>query len=130
MLGLDRSMEFNLHMYDCAVTSWQRTLQPATTSLVQDAQNWVQQIVATGATGTGVAVAEALRDPAIMTVILITDGAPNCGASGAAGHLAMIQNANVQGAEIHTFGIAASGSYRQFLQDVAATSGGIYVDVP
>ena len=76
------------------------------------------------------ATALALAEKSNMTVVLLTDGAPNCGANGASGHRRMISSANTQGASINVFGIAASGSYRAFCQGVAGDSGGSYFDVP
>ena len=65
-----------------------------------------------------------------MSVVLLTDGSPNCGASGMTGHRSMIANANTQGATVNVFGIAATGRYRGFCQGVASDSGGSYFDVP
>ena len=42
----------------------------------------------------------------------------------------MIRSANRQGAVINVFGIAATGAQRRFCQQVAADSGGSYIDVP
>ena len=71
-----------------------------------------------------------LQESANLTILLTSDGNPNCGAAGTSGHLTMILNANTQGAAIHTFGIQAGGIFRQFLIDVAAQTGGTYTDVP
>ena len=58
------------------------------------------------------------------------DGAPNAGASGYAGHLDMILGANTRGAIVHTFGIAATGSFESFLRSIARETGGSYYSVP
>jgi Mg-chelatase subunit ChlD len=72
----------------------------------------------------------ALADKENRSVVLLTDGAPNCGASDIDGHRRMIRAHNTQGATINVFGIAASGTYRSFCQNVATDSGGSYFDVP
>ena len=63
-------------------------------------------------------------------MLLLSDGAPNCGASGFGGHSAMILGANTQAGTIHTFGIAATGQFEAFLKGVANATGGNYVSIP
>lgn len=38
----------------------------------------------------------------------------------------MISSANIQGAKIHTFGIAADGQFASFLENVALDAGGTF----
>jgi uncharacterized protein YbbK (DUF523 family) len=83
-----------------------------------------------GASGTGPATSLALMARENRAVVLLTDGSPNCGATDIEGHRRMIRSNNTQGATINVFGIAASGTYRQFCQAVASDSGGSYFDVP
>jgi len=128
--GLSSNFKFNIIAYDCGVRSWQTSLQEATDPNKQSAKAWTLALNPTGATGTGPATATALADKENTAVVLLTDGAPNCGASDAAGHRGIIQNANTQGAVIDVFGISASGAYRAFCQGVASDSGGSYHDIP
>jgi hypothetical protein len=130
ILGLSDNFMFNVFSYDCGTRQWSQAMQEANDSNKSSAVSWVMSLQPGGATGTGPATAAGLADKDNMAVVLLTDGAPNCGASGASGHRAMIRNANSQGATINVFGIAASGSYRAFCQGVAADSGGAYFDVP
>ena len=116
--------------YDCGTRQWQQDMQPADDGNKASAIAWEMALQPTGATGTGPAVALSLGDKDNMAVVLLTDGAPNCGANGFGGHRSMIVSANTQGATINVFGIAASGSYRAFCQGVASDSGGSYFDVP
>ncbi len=128
--GLSANFEFNIVAYDCSMMQWQPQKQEASDPNKQSAMAWVTTLWPGGATGTGPATSQALGDKDNALVVLLTDGAPNCGASGTNGHRTMISAANSQGATINVFGIAASGSYRAFCQQVAADSGGSYFDVP
>ena len=128
--ALSREFEFNCLAFDCSIYRWSAQKQRAEPGPKAAAVAWVGQLQPMGATGTGPAVASALSDKTNFTVVLLSDGAPNCGASGAAGHLRMIQAANTQGAVIHTFGIACYGSFEQFMREIASTSGGRYIPVP
>ncbi|MCW8141072.1 MAG: hypothetical protein KIT58_19390 [Planctomycetota bacterium] len=130
ILGLSRSFSFKIVAYDCGTRLWSQEMKRATDGNKASASAWVGALTPTGATGTGPACALALGDKRNMAVVLLTDGAPNCGASGVEGHRAMIRDANTQGATITVFGIAASGTYRQFCVNVAGDSGGSYYDVP
>ena len=130
IMGLGENFKFNILSYNCTTTQWQSALQEANASNKQLAIAWIREQRASGRTGTGPANALALSDKENMSVVLLTDGAPNCGADGFSGHRMMIRNQNTQGATINVFGIAASGEYRAFCQGVATDSGGGYYDVP
>ncbi len=75
-------------------------------------------------------MATALDDKSNLLVVLLSDGAPNCGADGFSGHLSMIQSADTQHAVIDCFGISCYGDFEQFMRDVASTSGGVYFSIP
>jgi hypothetical protein len=141
--GLSDNFEFNIINYDCSTGQWRGSMAQATDANKQQARAWVMSLREGGATGTGPAVVQALgaeRDNKM--IVLLTDGAPNCGVpsqyggwddfddAGPSGHRRVIRDANAQGATINVFGIAASGSYRAFCQGVASDSGGAYFDVP
>lgn len=128
--GLSENFKFNVLAYDCAVGQWSPLMLDATPPNKERAVAWVSGLFPRGATGTGPAVAVALGDRDNRSVVLLTDGSPNCGAGSPSGHRSMIRNANLQGATINVFGISARGSYRAFCQGVATDSGGAYVDVP
>lgn len=130
ILGLSDNFKFNIIAFDCGTMQWRNALVPANDANKQAALGWVNSLYPRGATGTGPATALALGDKNNKTVVLLTDGAPNCGANGLSGHRSMISANNTQGAKVNVFGIAASGSYRSFCQGVASDSGGSYVDVP
>ena len=130
ILGLSKNFKFNIVAFDCGTLQWMNALMPANDANKQAAIGWANALYPRGATGTGPACALALGDRQTQTVVLLTDGAPNCGANGLSGHRQMISANNSQGAKINVFGIAASGSYRSFCQGVASDSGGNYVDVP
>ena len=131
ILGLSENFKFNVIAFDCGTLQWRNSLQQANDANKQAGIGWVNALYPRGATGTGPATCLALGDRENKTVVLLTDGAPNCGADGTLnGHRRLISSNNSQGARINVFGIAASGSYRSFCQGVAADSGGSYVDVP
>lgn len=137
ILGLSQNFRFNVLAYDCSNFQWRRSLQPANDANKSSALAWVRALQPGGATGTGPAVAQALySDRDNMSVVLLTDGEPNCGLDDFSSdfdmnaHRRVIRDENVQHATINVFGIAASGQYRRFCQNVAADSGGTYFDVP
>jgi len=128
--ALSDNFKFNIIAYTCSHRQWKRAMQDATDANKADATAWAEGLNANGATGTGPATAAALGDRDNMSVVLLTDGSPNCGASGTSGHRRMIRSANRQGATVNVFGISASGSYRSFCQGVAQDNSGSYTDVP
>lgn len=144
ILGLASNFRFDIVGYDCATVVWRGQLVPADDANKQSALAWVRALEPQGATGTGPAVSLGLATRENRLVVLLTDGAPNCGVPvyddtggwdvhtweviGA--HRRMIRSNNTQGARINVFGIAAWGIYRRFCQDVASDSGGSYTDVP
>ncbi|MCO5168107.1 MAG: VWA domain-containing protein [Planctomycetes bacterium] len=134
--GLSRNFRFNVIAFDCANYQWQRRLQEANDTNKAAALAWVRRLTPGGATGTGPAVALALySDRDNKSVVLLTDGQPNCGLNdwddfSLDAHRRVIRNENVQRAVINVFGIAASGQWRRFCQNVASDSGGSYFDVP
>ncbi len=128
--GLAGNFKFNIVSYDCATRQFANAMVEATEANKQMAAAWVNGLTPAGATGTGPATALSLSNKENLSVVLLTDGAPNCGANGLGQHRIMIINANTQGATINVFGIAASGAYRAFCQGVASDSGGSYFDVP
>lgn len=141
IMGLAPNFRFDIVSYDCATRLWASGLREANDANKSSALAWVARLTPIGATGTGPAVSLGLSvDRTNLSVVLLTDGAPNCGvpeSQGAfespeitASHRRMISGANGQGAKISVFGIAASGTYREFCQNVAADSGGAYFDVP
>ncbi|GIW72374.1 MAG: hypothetical protein KatS3mg102_1916 [Planctomycetota bacterium] len=127
--ALTEDFHFNVVAYHCSSSRWRPQRVQATPENKASASAWVNALEATGATGTGPAVALALSDKENFTVVLLSDGAPNCGASGFSGHLNMINSANTQGAVINTFGIGAYGEFENFLRQVAEMNGGTYVPV-
>lgn len=128
--GLPSSFRFNVISYSCTIPKLWPSLRRADEANKAEAIAYVEGLYAHSGTATGPAVASALSDREVQSVVLLTDGAPNCGAVGVSGHRSMIQNANVQRAVINVFGIDASGDYRKFCMDVAGDSGGSYFDVP
>lgn len=128
--GLSPTLNFNVISYACSMKSWRPAMVPASNGNKASAIAWTQGLIDYGSTGTGPAVSLALSDKQCDSVVLLTDGAPNCGARDIDGHRRMISAANTQGATINVFGIDARSVYREWCQQVAADSGGSYFDVP
>lgn len=134
--SLPKSFRFNLESFDCGHYFWRMIGVQATEANKASAFEWISQLQPQGATGTGPAVAAALQDRNNKLVVLLTDGAPNCGAGDESGstscieaHRKMISSCNGQRATINTFGIGAYSEFKQFCVDVASDSGGSYADV-
>lgn len=128
--GLSPNVRFNVIAYACGMKSWRPGMVPASNPNKQSAIGWFKELQPSGGTGTGPATSLALNEKECLAVVLLTDGAPNCGAGDTEGHRSMIRNANSQFAGINVFGVDASGHYRDFCLQVAADSGGSYYDVP
>jgi hypothetical protein len=127
--GLPPSLRFGVVLYSCTIRA--RPMEKATPEAKASAIEFVNAWHPNSGTATGPAVVRALKlDEECRTVVVLTDGEPNCGGDGLAGHRAMIRSANAQGATINVFGIAAYGPWRGFCLDVARDSGGSYCDVP
>lgn len=128
--ALPKSFKFNIIAYACSVLRWSRDLQEANNSNKASALSFVNRLFPNGGTMTGPATALALTTKENKSVVLLTDGEPNCGGNTDDDHLRVIKGNNTQGAVITVFGIGATGSLRRFCQDVARQNGGNYVDVP
>jgi hypothetical protein len=141
--SLPRSFRFNAVAYDCSyyicfegAAHGSMPLHPADTGHVSEALAWVDHLKPQGATGTGPAMWVALQNRENHNIILLTDGAPNCGAGDGDGspgcleaHLSQVRCANTQGARVDVFGISAWGEYRDFCIQLSSQSGGSYTDV-
>lgn len=140
IMSLPENFKFNILSYDCGIYPWQAGLQQADAAHKAAAIAWVNQQEPQGGTGTGPAVSIALHTPDVKLVLLLTDGAPNCGASGDPNnsmygeqtidaHRQMIRINNVHGAQINVYGIMCSGQFRNFCIGVACDNNGAYTDV-
>jgi hypothetical protein len=136
--SLAADWQFNIISYQCGVTMWRTALIQALPSAKQAAVSWLMQdVYAGGATGTGPAVTVVFNTwSEARLVVLLTDGAPNCGAGDDSGdpsciaaHRVMISGNNRTHATINVFGIGATGDFKQFCEDVAGDAGGSYTDV-
>ena len=135
--ALPESFHFNVMFYDeCVMTLWPAK-QAATSANKQTAFAWIDAVQPDGWTNTGLAVQTALQDKDNLSIVLLSDGAPNfldCAMNyvgSFAQHEDLIQKANTQGARIDTFGIGISSDpeARGFMQRVASASGGTYSEI-
>jgi len=128
--SLASNFRFNVISYACRVTQWTVNLQPADPPNKMSALDWIRRLDPVGGTATGPATALGLSFLGNSTVVLLTDGAPNCGASGTQGHLSMILSANTQGARITVFAInPVRNRFRAFCQAIASCTGGSYIEI-
>ncbi|MEZ0228501.1 MAG: hypothetical protein ACAI25_07730 [Planctomycetota bacterium] len=134
--SLPKSFKFNVLAYSCYTYFWEKELVQADDANKARATKWVNALVANGGTGTGPAVVWALLVRANKLIVLLTDGAPNCGAGDEkedeatrSAHLSQIRWANEQNARIDVFGISATDVFKQFCVNCAAQNGGSYTDV-
>lgn len=136
--SLPETWKFDIIAYQCDITMWNTALVPAGPVQKEAAEKWLSLCVFPGgATATGPAVAEVFNTwMECHLVVLLTDGAPNCGAGDEMGdtpciaaHRSMIKGSNKWKATINVFGIGATGAFKQFCEDVANDSGGTYTDV-
>lgn len=131
---------FNLISFDCAVqVCWPGEGMPANASSKADAERWVNNLGLGGATGTWSAMSQAFwLSPKAETIVLVTDGAPNCG-SDIPTHRARIREANqntsrMRGGKLAKVEVIAIGAdvqeYKDFVNGVASDSGGSLTHVP
>lgn len=131
IVNLAPNFHFNVYRFSCSVDQFAPKALPSQWEHKLAALKWLNSWFQPGfgATGTGPAVALACQLEEESTVVLLTDGAPNCGADGPEGHRAMIAASRGESV-INVFGISAQGEWRAFCQSVASDSGGLYFDVP
>lgn len=150
--SLPKGFKFNVMSYDCSYYvcfnnygNSEILLLPVNDANKSKAIEWVGGLQPGGATGTGPAMTAALNyAPSNSLYVILTDGAPNCGAGSGfsedssclAAHLSQVFWANQVGsngrkarATINVFGISATGAFKQFCQNVASQNGGSYTDV-
>lgn len=77
--GLTESTRFNLVPYANAPGPWEDGLVPATTRNVESAIDWFQRNTLRGQGDVWTPLMQALQDPEIDTVVILSDGAPSGG---------------------------------------------------
>lgn len=141
--SLPQSFKFNILAYDCETRYFwsgggaENLCTPATSERVAQAGAWVDALTPGGATGTGPAVVWALMDAKNKLILLLTDGAPNCGAGRGwdndpdtmAAHLSQVFWKNGGRVRIDVFGVSALGAFRSFCVSLASQNRGTYTDV-
>jgi hypothetical protein len=126
--------EFGVVVFNSGHELFRPELIPAEPENVEVAIAWIASKQPYGMTGTGPAQAAAFRladggTEGSATCWLVSDGAPNVGASGTAGHKAVALAANTQDHVLNTIGIADSGIFAAFMKELAAATGGKYFHV-
>ena len=134
MSQLTAEWEFGAVTYNCGSIKFKPELVEADEANVAACTAWLAGQYPNGGTGTGPAQANAFRlaDTGIegtATCWLLSDGQPNCGATGLAGHKMVALSANTQGHVLNTVGIADTGVFADFMRSLAEETGGIYVHV-
>ena len=127
--SLDDDFKFNIVAYSCNLQRVFQSMNYATFANKARAIGWVQNLRAGGGTASGPAGALGLSEKDNLTLVILSDGSPGCGAPSMEAHKQMILSADTQGAVIHTFGIAANGRFEAFLRSLSDATGGIYYDI-
>ena len=127
--SLSEDFKFNVVAYSCNLQRVFESMQQATPENKARAIGWVYALHVGGGTGTGPAGALGLSEKSNQTLVILSDGHPNCGARGIDGHRQMILDADTQHAVIHTFGISANGQFEAFLRSLSDATGGVYHDI-
>ncbi|MFQ5655326.1 MAG: VWA domain-containing protein, partial [Planctomycetota bacterium] len=137
--SLAEDRRFNLIAYSSEVRPWGKTLEQATPGAKKKAVRFIDGLKAQGVTFTDLALAEAIADPRVDTIYLITDGAPtHVGSRGRdlpedASRLMkriLLETRSVnylRGIRIFTLGF--EGAEEAFLKRLAAEHEGIYVRI-
>jgi len=137
--GLGEDRNFNLIVYSTEVTKWQEMLVAADEKKRSSAVEFIEALEADGITVTDLALQEALADPRIDTIYLITDGAPtHVGLTGPGlppdakelmeRILAETRAMNhLRGVRIFTLGF--EGAEEGFLEQLSGENGGRYVRI-
>ena len=132
---LTSEWEFGIIIYNCSHEKFQEVLVKATPKNVGAARAWIEGKIATGATGTGPAQKAAFLHasggsvPGSATCWLLTDGMPNCGATGTVAHKNLALKGNRDDHVLNAIGIADYGRFTVFLQELAAATGGTYTHI-
>ncbi len=127
--------EFGIVTYACSITPFRPNLVGATAENVDAAIAWIMGQIPYGGTGIGPAQKRAfeLASSGMVegsaTCWLLSDGFPNCGASGYEGHKRMALEANRDGHVLNTIGIGAGGRGAQLLRELAEATGGTYTQI-
>jgi Mg-chelatase subunit ChlD len=134
--SLPRCFRFTMFSFDCDVAAWRERLVTADDANKAEAFRWIAALKPLGGRAIGPAVSAALGIRENKLVVLLVDGAPNCGAGDGSGdaacieaHRRMIDRANTRRAEIDVFAINPWDEFRQFCDDVASDGGGRCVPV-
>ncbi len=137
--GLSEDRNFNVIAFSTDVTSWQKILVSADKKKRKDGKAFVEALEADGITVTDWALSEALADPKIDTIYLITDGAPtHVGLTGSGlppdakslmdQILKETQAVNhLRGVRIFTLGF--EGAEEGFLEKLSEQNGGKYLRI-
>ena len=123
--GLGRTTRFNLIAFSNAFIKWQRGAVPAQPSRKKQAHAFVKGLTANGGTNLFDPLEDALTDPRIDTVWLLSDGDPTAGRlKHAADILREIRRLNAsRRVAIHTISI---GKPSPLLKQLAAEHAGTY----
>jgi hypothetical protein len=138
VMSLPENFKFDMLSYDCGYYPWSDDMVPADAAHKASALAWVDAQNPGGATATGPATAMGLQVKNNKLLVLLTDGAPNCGigndddwmtADTPEAHRRLIKQSNTNGCVINVYGIGATGDFKKFCMDVASDNGGSYTDV-
>ena len=127
--ALGQDVSFNIVLFSSGIRVWKNKLVSANEKNRDDAQQWLEKTTPGGATNVFGALSAALAFDEAQTIFLLTDGDPTAGEYQMPDSiLAEIDSINRDRmVDIHT--VAAGNVRAEFLADLAATNGGVSVDL-
>lgn len=119
---------FNLIFFEAKLRSWKKKLTPMTPTLRKAALGFVERQKADGATALFDAVAKALADEQVDTIVILSDGEPSAGkfVDPEAILTELTRLGSVRQVRIHAI---TFHSGQTLLRDLSASTGGEYLEV-
>ena len=126
---------FNVIFFDDCLDRWRYQLQPAKPLDKLEAYGWIDRIDAQGQSNLSEAVAAAMKEDGLNTIILLSDGRPNvidCKTMAEAPpsiHKEKIRQSNHENERIWCFGFSEDLASERFLKELTEENGGHYTQV-
>lgn len=132
--SLDHRDRFNIIAFSSDIRPWQPGLEAATTTMMRQANDYIDELQATGGTNINGALQTALKSLAgadrtrPKTIIFLTDGLPTVGETDNDSILAHVHTSNTQSTRVFCFGVGADYN-AHFLDKLANANNGFTENV-
>ncbi|MGE3853841.1 MAG: HEAT repeat domain-containing protein [Planctomycetota bacterium] len=125
---MDAKVKFNITFFHTNPEPWKESLVETSKANLADARAYVEKQTPRGGTNIFDSLEQAMQDPEVDTIFLLSDGAPGSGKFVAADDICReIAKINrTRRIVINCIGIEVAGSAEQFLKRLARESGGQY----